>query len=285
MLIIGAAIVALAGCSALRLGYNNAPRLTWWWLDGQMDFSSGQSPALRQSIDGFFDWHRRTQLPELVALLAAAQPALGEAITSEAACDWFARARDRIEPSIDQALVQMADTLPTLTEANFRHLEQRHAKTLQEMRDDFLQADRAKRSAEASKRTLRRVEQVYGNLDEAQRRVVAEGQAKSPFDPEAWLVERQRRQTDTVQTLRRLVNDKADRDQRIAALRALAERSQSSPDPAYRAQQRRLTAYNCAFAAQIHNATTPEQRLKGQQRLKGWEDDLRALISQPAAPQ
>ena len=32
-LIIGAAVLALSGCSALRLGYNNGPQLTWWYLD------------------------------------------------------------------------------------------------------------------------------------------------------------------------------------------------------------------------------------------------------------
>lgn len=283
-MIIGA-VVAVAGCSALRLGYNTAPQITWWWLDGQMDFSSAQSPAVRQSIDGFFDWHRRTQLPELVAWMASVQPALAADTNAAQACDWYARARDRLEPSIDRALVQMADALPTLSETNFRHLEQRQAKQMQEMREEFLQADPAERRAEAAQRTFKRVEQVYGSLDAAQRRVVEEGLARSPFDADAWLAERQRRQADTVQTLRRLVAEKADRDQRIAALRALAERTQLSPDPAYRAYQRQLTAYNCEFAAQVHNATTPAQRLKAQQRLKGWEDDLRSLTAPSAAPQ
>ncbi len=280
--LVAGAVALLAGCSALRLGYNTAPQLSWWWLDGQMDFSSAQSPAVRQSVDGFFDWHRRTQLPELVALMAAAKPVVADAVTPETTCDWYARARDRLEPSIDRGLVQMADLLPTLVEANFRHLEQRQAKSMQEMREEYLQADPGQRRAEASKRTFKRVEQIYGSLEEPQRRVVAEGLARSPFDAEVWLAERQRRQADTVQTLRRLLAEKADRDQRIAALRALAERSQASPDPSYRAYQRKLTTYNCEFVAQIHNATTPAQRSKAQQRLQGWEDDLRSLISTPA---
>jgi hypothetical protein len=283
--IVGVALALLAGCSALRLGYNTAPQLSWWWVDGQFDFTSAQAPAVRQSIDGFFDWHRRTQLPDLATLLASAQPALAEPTTAEAACQWYGRVRDRIEPAIDHALVQSAELVPTLTEANFKHLEQRYAKALDEMREEFLQPDPAKRRAEASKRTIGRVEQVYGSLEEPQRRVIAAGLAQSPFDPEAWMNERKRRQADTVQTLRSLVAEKADRDRRIAALRALSERSQLSPDPAHRAYQRKLTAYNCEFAAQIHNAMTPAQRQKAQQRFKGWEEDLRALIAQPAAPQ
>jgi hypothetical protein len=105
----------------------------------------------------------------------------------------------------------------------------------------------------------------------------------SPFNPEGWLAERQRRQRDVVQTLRQLVADKADGDKRLAALRALVARQQRSPDPAYRAYQIKLADYNCALAAQIHNATTTAQRKKAQQTLKGWEDDLRAVMT-PVGP-
>ena len=82
-----------------------------------------------------------------------------------------------------------------------------------------------------------------------------------------------------MQTLRRLVAEKADNDRVVAALRALAERSERSSDPAYRAYQLRLTDYNCGFAARIHNAMSPAQRLAARDRLKGWEDDLRALAA------
>lgn len=277
--IIGAVALALAGCSSLRLAYNNAPQLGWWWLDGYVDFDSTQSPQVRQAIDGYFDWHRRTQLPELAGLLASVQPVLAEPTTGDAACALFERTRSLLDPAIDRALVQLADVLPSLQEANFRHLEQRQAKALQELRADFLQADAAERRSKTARRALDRAEQIYGSLGEAQRRVITAGLAVSPFDPEAWLAERQRRQADTVATLRRLAAERADRDQRIAALRALVERTQLSPDPAYRAYQRRLTAFNCEFAAQIHNATTPAQRQRAQQRMKGWEEDLRALMN------
>jgi hypothetical protein len=82
-----------------------------------------------------------------------------------------------------------------------------------------------------------------------------------------------------LQTLRRLVAEKADNDRVVAALRALAERSERSSDPAYRAYQQRLTDYNCGFAARIHNAMSPAQRQAARDRLKGWEDDLRALAA------
>ncbi len=111
--------------------------------------------------------------------------------------------------------------------------------------------------------------------------VLREGLAASPFDPALWLQERQRRQRDTLQTLRKLVAERADRDQRVAALRALALRYERSPNPEYRAYQARLTDYNCALVAQLHNATTAAQRQKARANFLGWEEDVRSLV--PAA--
>ncbi len=269
----------LGGCNAVRLAYNNGPQLTWWWLDGYADFSREQTPAVKQSIDRFFEWHRTTQLPDYVALLASAQTAVVEPTTPAQACRWQERIREGLEPSLDRALVQLADIVPGLGEPQFRHIEQRYAKAVAELRDNYLQPDPAKRRAEAIKRTLERAERFYGNLDAAQKRVIAAGIDASPFNPEAWIADRQRQQRDTVQTLRRLVAERADADQRLAALRALAARTEASPDPVYRAYQVKLGEYNCGFVAQLHNATTAAQKRKAQETLKDWEDDLRAVIA------
>lgn len=276
-MLVGALALALGGCSALRVAYHTGPQLAWWWIDGYFDFSRDQTPLVKASIERWFEWHRQTQLPGYVALLASAQARVGEPLTPAQACQWNSRLGDTLAPALARALEQSAELVPALGEAQLRHLERRHAKAIEEMRDEYLQADPAERLATSVKRTLSRAEQLYGRLDEAQRKVIAEGVAASPFDPQGWMEERKRRQRDTLSTLRRLLAERADRDQRLAALRALAERSQRSPDPKYRAYQQRLTDYNCAFAARIHNATTPVQRQRARANLKEWEDDLRAV--------
>ena len=272
---------ALAGCSALRLGYNNGPQLAWWWLDGYLDVESEQVPAFKAAIDRWFEWHRATQLPEYVALLSALRAQADGPIAAEEFCRWNTRLRIALDPAIDRALVAGAGLLPRLGEAQFRHLEQRYAKSIEDMRDEYLQPDPVLRQRRSVERALERIEQVYGRLGEAQREVVTEGVAASPFDPRAWMEERRARQRDTVQTLRRLAAAKAMPDARVAALRALAERSQRSPDPRYRAYQERLVDYNCAFAARIHASTTPAQRQKARETLQGWEEDLRSLYAAP----
>ncbi len=284
-LIIGALALlltlGLGGCSALRLSYNNGAQLAWWWLDGYVDFSREQAPAARLAVERWFDWHRATQVGSYAALLVLAQDQLAAPLTPELACRWSDRIREVLDPALERAIVDFADLVPTLREPQLRHIEQRFGKGIDEMRSDYLQSDAALRQREAVKRTLERVERLYGSVDGAQRASIDASVAASPFNPELWLAERQRRQRDTVQTLRRLLTERADRDQRIAALRVLVQRSGESPDPGYRAYQRKLRDYNCAFAAQIHNAMSTAQRQAARETLKGWEDDLRSLLSAP----
>lgn len=277
--IIGALLLALSGCSALRLAYGNGQQLAWWWLDGYVDFSSEQTPRAKEAIDRLFEWHRATQLTEYAATLAVAAAQVTEPTTPAATCQWQRRLRDLLEPALERSLQLGADLVPGLGEAELKHLEARFATNRAEMRENFLQPGVDARRQAALKRTVDRVEQLYGRIGEVQRNVILAGLAASPFDPEAWIAERERRQKDTVQTLRRLVAEKAPRDQVIAGMRALVERSERSPDPSYRAYQQRLADYNCAFAAQIHNATTPAQRAAARERLKGWEEDLRSFLA------
>lgn len=271
--------VLSGGCSSVRLAYGNAPQLAWWWLDGYVDFSREQAPAARRAVDGFFDWHRRSQLPDYAEWLVAIQPQFADGMNPAQACRLQEQGRDKLEPSLQRALLLAADFVPGLGEEQFKAIDKRFVKVNDTMRDDFLQPDPTERADAAFKRTLERAERVYGSLAAAQKRVIREGLAASPFNPEMWLADRQRAQRDTVQTLRKLIADRAGLEQRVAALRALAQRTERSPDPEYRAYQLRLTEYNCAFAARLHNATTTAQRETARERLQGWVADLRALIN------
>lgn len=272
----------LAGCSAVRLAYGNGAQLSWWWLDGYVDFSAVEEPEVKQDLDEFFAWHRNTQLPGWVPLLVQAETDVTEPATPAQVCRWQARLRDALEPSLEQALALAADLVPGLAEPQFRSIDKRFAKVMTEMREDYLQRDPAERRAASVKRTVERVERLYGTLGVAQKQVIEAGIAASPFDPEAWVAERRRRQRDTLQTLHRLVAEHAGHDERLAALRALVAKLERSPDPAYRAYQIRLDEYNCGFAARIHNATTPAQRLQARATLRGWQDDIRTLAAAAA---
>jgi hypothetical protein len=79
--------------------------------------------------------------------------------------------------------------------------------------------------------------------------------------------------------VRRLTAQRANPDQAQAALRAYVERWSRSPREPYRRYSEELTAYNCAFAADLHNRSSVAQRQSAALKLKGWEEDARALAA------
>ncbi len=271
----------LAGCSAVRFGYNQGPELAFWWLDGYADFDDAQARQARSRLADWFAWHRRTQLPDYAALLMRAQVDVLVDTTPDGACRWFAELRQRAEVAAERALPQAADVIATLKPAQIQHVERRQARANEEFRSDYLDKDPARRLERAVARAVDRIEFLYGSLDDRQRALVARLVAASPFDPDAWYAERVQRQQEALQLLRRLAGTGVDRDTAVSALRAYADRAARSPREAYRRYQEKLESYNCAFAAAVHNATTPAQRQAAANRLKGWESDVRALAASP----
>ena len=277
---------ALPGCSMVRLAYDQAPNVVYWWIDGHVDADGEQTLKLRGAIDRWFAWHRRSQLPEYAALLARAQREIVEPVTPAAMCGWAAEAQKRVDIALDEALPAAAELMPTLTPEQLKHIERRLKKSQDEMQADFLQADLAERRAESFERGLKRFENLYGRLDAGQRDLLAAQLGKSSFDAERWLAERRLRQRELLQTLATVssaARSSSDRAavaaQARAAARLLADQTTRSPRADYRNYQQRLMQENCALAATLHNATTPAQRQFARGKLKGWEDDVRALVA------
>jgi hypothetical protein len=66
----------LAGCSAIKLAYNQAPTLAYGWLDGYLDFNDQQSPQVRDALNRLFAWHRASELPKTADQRPAGLPTL-----------------------------------------------------------------------------------------------------------------------------------------------------------------------------------------------------------------
>jgi hypothetical protein len=278
--------VLLAGCSVVRVVYDQAPTLVWWWLDGYMDFNAEQAPRVKVAVNQWFEWHRKTQLPDYARLLAVAQEQVLRPATPEQVCRWNDELRARLATAIAYGVPLAADLLSGLTAEQLAHLQRKYQKSNQGFQEEFLQAKADERLKAAVRRTLDRAEMLYGRLDDRQRQLLSEGVAASPFDPALWLAERQALQSETLKTLKQLMASAptpAERQADLARLEALSARLLRTPSGPYRAYQQRLTEYNCVLLAQFHNSTTPAQRQLARGKLKGWEDDLRALSTQPLA--
>lgn len=276
--IIGVLLLSLVGCSALRFAYNQAPDLVYWWLDAYVDFEDEQTPQVRQAINQWFEWHRHSQLPDYAAQLAKLETEVSQPATPAQLCHWWDDIEKRRDVLVEQAVQKLGPLAVSLTPRQLERIERRYAKTNKEFQKDYLQENLQDRRKASIKRVVERSETIYGRIDDKQRDLIAQRLATSPFDPQLWNTERRRRQQDVVQTLRQLQTSKASAEQAVPAVRALAQRLIHSPDENYRRYAAQLVAYNCEFAAQLHNTTSANQRRTAVTKLKGWEADLRALI-------
>ena len=276
--VLAAALLA-AGCSALRLGYGQAPSAVWWWLDRYAGFDAEQTPRVRERIDGWLRWHRATQLPDYAALLArAAQEVMADAGPAQV-CGWLDTVAVRIDAAAAEALPALAATAVTLAPAQIDRIERRLAKNDEKFREEQVDAPAAAVAERRLDKAVDRGQQLYGRLGAAQREQLARNIAASPYDAELALAERQRRRRELVGLLRRVRAERMDAVQLQAQAAAFVERLRHPPDGPWRAHQQQMRAFNCDAAARLHNLTTPEQRQAAARRLAGWERDLRALAA------
>jgi Family of unknown function (DUF6279) len=273
-------LLLLPACSAIKIAYNQAPDLTYWWLDSYVDFNSQQTPKARDEIASLFAWHRSIELPKTAALLQKAQALAPGSITPEQACGLYSQARGLVDAVTDKALPTVAELALSFTSEQLEHLERKYQQNNQESLRESQKGTPQDRAARRLRQAIERSEMLYGKLDEPQVAVIQSVIQRSSFDPAANRKERLRRQRDALQTLGKLAADKPSAPVAHSLLRDYTQRLASSPDPQYRAYADTMVKESCAAFAQVHASTTPEQRARAVTTLKSYEIDLRTLVAQ-----
>lgn len=272
-------MLALGGCSTLRLSYNQGTTLAWWWLDAQLDFDAEQRPAVRRAIDRWFEWHRATQLTDLADWLADARRMAAGPVSAEQACTHWNGLQQRMLRWYDRVLPDLAGPARALKPAQLEHLAKKQAKDLDKLREEHVQADLAERHKVHLERTVERLERLYGSVSAAQKRQLADALARSPFDAVRWLDERRALARDRLEGLRRIAAERPDDAQVVNALRAFGTDPASSPREPYRVLQQQVVQSGCAIVTAFHQGASDEQRRHLIDKLEGWEADLRALAA------
>lgn len=274
-------LLAVAGvlqaCSVMKLAYNQAPDLAYWYLDDYLDFTGEQSLRVKASLSQLQTWHRQTQLPVYITALQQFQQQLPSDTTAAAACKVATDVRNNLGAMTQRAESLAAGVAVMLQPGQLKHLAQKFAKTNAEAEDE-LEDDRGKtRQGKRYQQLLSRAESLYGSLDEPQRAVIARRLEQSRFDLRVLFAERQRRQRDALQTLQPMAAGQSSAVQAQTALRGLVERTMNPLEPVYRRYLDQLSQENCQSFAELHNSTTPAQRSKAVETLKGYEQDFRIL--------
>ncbi|MEZ2295693.1 DUF6279 family lipoprotein [Variovorax sp. RCC_210] len=270
---------ALGACSAIKLAYNNLPTVSYWWLDGYLDFDSEQSPKVRDELAQLLAWHRQNELPRLSAMLQDAQALAPAEVTPEQVCAMADRIRERLLAVSERAEPAGTELALSLTDAQLQQLERKYAKNNATYRKDWLDRTPAQVQEKRYDQFLDRAEDFYGRLSTEQRDLLKQQVAQSVFDPRLADAERRKRQQEALVLLRGFVAGKPSPAEARAALHGYIQRIAEPPPGPWHDQQQALLQEGCRNTAALHNNTTASQRAQAVRRLQAYQDDLRQLVA------
>lgn len=276
-LLVTLTVLLLGACSMVRLGYDQLPSLTYWWVDSYFDLNDAQSVALRRDLESLHSWHRSQELPQLAKLLASLQTQALQDTTPQATCQVIDQLKAHLQVVLTQAEPGLATLVRQLTPAQMQHLAHQLDKREQAWREEWVQISPAKLTKRRAERLIERSESFYGRLSDSQRSLLTSSVLANPYDVVQAEAEMLRRHQDLRQTLQALVQGGDSASQAQARLHALQQRLLDSPNTSYRTQIAAFTQANCASFAQLHNSASPAQRQQLVARLQAYELDLRTL--------
>ena len=195
----------LQSCSAIKLAYNQAPELAYWYLDGYVDFNGNQMVQVKDELARLQSWHRQSQLPIYVDTLQKLQQEVPAPISSERVCSIYSDVRRRLMAVSDRAEPAIVSLANTIEAHQLVQIEKRFAKSNAEYMDDYIEASAKSSRKKRYKQAVDRAEMVYGRLDDAQLAMIGRNIDQSYFDARLFYAERVRRQRDAIQSLKTLI--------------------------------------------------------------------------------
>jgi hypothetical protein len=279
MLFLVALMATLAACSTIRFTYNHGDTLMYWWLNAYLDLDSDQSDWVKKDIDNLFQWHRTTQLRDYAGLLTKMQRQLGDGnVTQEELLSDYRDVKARTELLAFKALPQLADLAMSVKPDQIGQMEQKFAKNNDKFRKEFMSGSVDDQKKARFKKAMDQFELWFGSFSRDQEAQLRRASDARPLDNDVFLQERVLRQKKIIALLRRVHDQKMNKEQTMSAihdlLRDMFDRMEAPERKAF------YDAYvdnTAKFILTAIKLTTPQQKQHAQQRMQGWINDFNAL--------
>jgi Family of unknown function (DUF6279) len=270
-------LLLLQGCSAIKLGYQQLPTLSYWWLDSAISFNDTQTDQAKEALAHLHHWHRSQELATYTDVLQRTIELSQNDVQASQVCSTWAEVKAKMDRSMRMAIAQAAPVAQLLGPRQLSHLARHQERKNEDWDNQWLQGSAADRLERRLDKTLERYRSFYGELTAAQVALVKTQVSQSVWSPEWGRHDRLRREQDLLSTLRRLSRNDLPTDQAEAELWGVWQRWFMPPDEAGRTLVQKMTRQACDNLAQLHNTTSPEQRLRAARTLRSYERDIRDL--------
>lgn len=282
LLLAAAMLLLLAGCSTLRLVYNQADHILAYMANDYFDLDHHQRHEFHARIDPLLKWHRQEALPDYVRFLGEIKKRAEHPLTRDDAMWMVDGVRARFRAIATKGTPDAVEMLASLTPDNIQALEKQFAKVNQKfMREYQLGGNREQQRRARTERTLKRIKDWTGPLTQAQEEKITALYERVPYTESVRHRDRQRRQKEFLALLKQRQN-KAELARVLGPWLAEWDKGRA---PEVAAALSDSTDKRVAFYLDVERMLTPQQRAHVLQKIQDYIDDLNALVARRVASQ
>ncbi|UHQ56416.1 DUF6279 family lipoprotein [Microbulbifer sp. YPW16] len=176
-------LLLLASCSSIQFAYNQLDRWMRWQIDDYVDFNDRQELMLRQSLDQFHIWHRRTQLPRYADSL---EELAARVDSRDFGPEDLPAVEAQLEEFWETSSAQLYDLLLPLSATLTRDQVRELAQEMREKREESLekwQKSPEKIEQKRRKRIRKQSERWLGSLNDEQEQLISAWVHQVAYNP------------------------------------------------------------------------------------------------------
>jgi hypothetical protein len=258
----------LAGCSMVRLAYENADSYLRYRAGTYLDVHGAQAEELDAAIDAFHDWHRKQALPQYARLAGEAAQRVDDGVTPEDLVWGYDSLVAQARIGLREAAQRIAPLLGRLDAQQIAHIESRLAEENRRFAKEFLRGSERARRERRAERIVKRLEDWVGRLSEAQVERVRQYSERVPLMAGMRLRDHQRAQAAGLELLRA---------RKIEALPEFVAYWDRGRDPAYAAAIEDSRRELFAMLLDLDRTLSPEQRARVVANLRRYAAEFQLL--------
>ena len=266
------AAALISGCSAVRVGYENADTFLRWRATSYLDVHGEDSDELDDAIDGFLAWHRAQALPQYARLMDEAASRLADGLSPEDLVWGYDSLVAQVRESARVAATKIAPLLDRLNDEQLAHIERRFADDNRKFAREYLRGSEQQRRKRRFERNVDRIEDGVGRLSPEQRERVRLYSERAPLFDGHRDRDRKRLQAEFMSIVRAREARK-----RLPDAAAGWDRGR---DAEYAAASRTLMDEFRAMLLDLDRTLSAGQRAHALQRLRGFAGDF-AVLARP----
>ncbi len=278
LILVALMISFLAACSVNTVAYNNAVPLLTWFIDDYFDLQDEQRDFARERLANLLAWHRNSELPEYRRLLEDAIRHSDGPVTGKEVDRLYAQGKAFAARLGERALGDIADFLQKLDAGQIKTLEARLAKGNEKIAREHINLPYDERFEARTARYVDNLESWLGSLMPEQRDYVELTLRRMPLTDEMRFAERKQLQAEFLAVLR----SRPPRGELIASVRVLMLAPEQLRAAHYRAETERWRREVPALVAWVVDHATARQRAHLQDKLRGYSEDIVALMRDDA---